>query len=344
MENNFIVLFVGASGSGKTTLAENLERLFGWKSVISYTTRPKRSPNESGHIFVDDSKFDEILLRDGAVAYTEYSGYRYCATQRQAEESQIYVVDIPGVEYFRKAYTGNKKVLIVFLNLPEEVRKERMLMRGDTDTVEKRLRTDRMEFSQEQVEKLHPDLVLNEAYPLEKETAIVHDFVYMTVTDNADESSASECKATEKDKDRKTRKMYTWRARTSDGYRVESQDFHGRYSVECDAANEEDAKAYFAAIPEMPENFSVFPVEEWEEGIPNAYVERCISDVDELWKISSRIKKADAWDKCLDECERLCELAGLYEEWANADADEFQKIVEKAADILGVEIYNVDDF
>lgn len=176
MENNFIVLIVGASGSGKTTLAENLERLFGWRPVVSYTTRPRRSENEAGHIFVDDYAFDEAFL-SGAVAYTEYSGYRYCATQRQAEEAQTYVVDIPGVEYFRKKYTGSKKVLTVFLDLPEDVRRERMLMRGDTDTVEKRLETDRAEFSREQSKKLRPDLVISEAYPLAEETAIVHHFV-----------------------------------------------------------------------------------------------------------------------------------------------------------------------
>lgn len=192
MKNNFIVLLVGASGSGKTTLANSLNNLFGWKSINSYTTRCKRHPDETGHIFVTDNEFDQILLKEGAVAYTEYASSRYCATPQQVEDAQIYVIDIPGVEYFKSHYKGNKKVITVLLNLPENVRKERLLTRGDGDDgVNKRLETDRIEFSKERITSIHPNLVVDKDYSKETLVALVHWFV-CDAMDKAEDSSLND--------------------------------------------------------------------------------------------------------------------------------------------------------
>lgn len=176
MKNDFIVLLVGASGSGKTTLAEKMEQLYGWESVVSYTTRPKRSPSETGHIFVSDDEFDRLIADNAIIAYTEYSGYRYCATAAQADECQIYVIDIPGVLYFRKNYTGNKKVLTALIDLPEGLRRSRMQQRGDTSTINFRLETDRVKFSEEQIRLLNPDFVIDQEYTLSKEADMLRQF------------------------------------------------------------------------------------------------------------------------------------------------------------------------
>ena len=52
MNKKTIFLITGCSGSGKTTITEQLEMKYGLKSIQSYTTRAKRSENETGHIFV----------------------------------------------------------------------------------------------------------------------------------------------------------------------------------------------------------------------------------------------------------------------------------------------------
>ena len=76
MNNAFIVL-VGESGSGKTTIANILENKYWLKQVQSYTERPKRYDEETGHTFVTPIEFDQ--LKD-IVAYTCYNRYRYCTT------------------------------------------------------------------------------------------------------------------------------------------------------------------------------------------------------------------------------------------------------------------------
>ena len=48
-----IYLIVGKSGSGKTTLVEALKK-YGYNSIESYTTRPKRFDNETCHTFITE--------------------------------------------------------------------------------------------------------------------------------------------------------------------------------------------------------------------------------------------------------------------------------------------------
>jgi hypothetical protein len=56
----------------------------------------------------------------------------------------------------------------------------------------------------------------------------------------------------------------------------------------------------------------------------------------EAEQIAERIRTADEWNA--DDCAELCELAGLDEEWEEADGETFESVVYRAAEILGVEI------
>ena len=98
-----IYLIVGKSGTGKTTMVNRLQNL--GPQVQSYTTRPKRSEDETGHIFVTDEEFDKL---QNICAYTEYNGYRYAATQEQVDDATFYVIDPEGVWYFVDHYKGEK--------------------------------------------------------------------------------------------------------------------------------------------------------------------------------------------------------------------------------------------
>ena len=54
-------------------------------------------------------------------------------------------------------------------------------------------------------------------------------------------------------------------------------------------------------------------------------------------EIAKRIREAQEWDE--NDCRDLCEAAGLEKEFEEADGEGFEAVVEKAAGILGVEIY-----
>lgn len=126
--SNKIALFVGPSGSGKTTVANYMKDIFGLTQIDSYTTRPRRYPEEGGHTYITNEEFDKLT---DMVAYTEFDGNRYCATTQQVEENDIYVVDVAGVEYFKEHYHGKKGVYVFYFSVPTEELQRRMAVRGD---------------------------------------------------------------------------------------------------------------------------------------------------------------------------------------------------------------------
>lgn len=142
MTNNFILL-MGKSGSGKTTVANELYNRYGLSSIESYTTRPPRYEGEKGHTFVNDYEFDEL---EDMVAYTEFNGYRYCATSEQVEENHIYVIDPAGVEYFDEHYIGDKKVIVVYLDVDDDVCFERMVADRGVEAAKERIENDKVAF------------------------------------------------------------------------------------------------------------------------------------------------------------------------------------------------------
>lgn len=141
-----IILLVGKSGSGKTTLADELQRMYGMTSIQSYTTRPKRSQDEIGHTFVTDEEFDELT---DMVGYTDYGGYRYCATAQQVEDNDIYVIDVKGVEFFKNNYHGTKQPVVCYIKCDENILTQRFINRGQTEEDAKiRANIDSVEFAQ----------------------------------------------------------------------------------------------------------------------------------------------------------------------------------------------------
>lgn len=57
---------------------------------------------------------------------------------------------------------------------------------------------------------------------------------------------------------------------------------------------------------------------------------------DEANEVADRIRNATEWDP--DDCRHLCELAGMSEEWEDADGDTFESVIYAAADALNVKL------
>lgn len=124
---NTLYLLVGSSGSGKTSIATALERKYGYRQLLSYTTRPLRNEDETGHTFVNDTFFNQLT---DFIGYTVYNNYKYGATAEQADNSDIYVIDPAGVEFLKKNY-HNKPVKVITITSPIHTRINRMEQRGD---------------------------------------------------------------------------------------------------------------------------------------------------------------------------------------------------------------------
>lgn len=142
-----IVLVVGESGSGKDTLVNAVCKKYGYKKLISYTTRPMRNNmnDRNSHIFVTDDEFSNLK---NIVAYTEFDGYKYCATQEQVDQSDFYIIDCEGVKYFKEHYDGSKDIVTVHINVSKVDRFLRMKKHDDTVEAMNRIIHDTKAFSE----------------------------------------------------------------------------------------------------------------------------------------------------------------------------------------------------
>lgn len=123
------LLLVGKSGSGKDTIARKLCDEFGLIQLKSYTTRRPRYFGEDTHTFVSELPDESDTVK--RVAYTHFNGHEYCATNEQVDNSDIFIVDPDGVLYFMEHYQGDKKPVVVYIDMPWTVRLSRMIGRKD---------------------------------------------------------------------------------------------------------------------------------------------------------------------------------------------------------------------
>lgn len=128
------IIIVGRSGSGKDTLARILLELFGYIQLLSYTTRPRRTPTEATHEFC--TKEEAALLTD-RVAETVINGYEYFATRQQFEECDVYLIDPNGLDSLCKN-APDIPLYVVYVEASQDTRLRRAKSRAaDPDEAEK---------------------------------------------------------------------------------------------------------------------------------------------------------------------------------------------------------------
>lgn len=121
--NKVLLVLLGESGTGKTTIANRLKEKYGLRTLLSYTTRPRRRGKDHDHTYVT---LGEYLMIKDKVAENKYSGYFYCATKEQVEESDVYVCDCEGIRMLKDRYHGDKKIIVIRLTTTREERIRRM--------------------------------------------------------------------------------------------------------------------------------------------------------------------------------------------------------------------------
>ena len=130
MSNHKLFCIMGETASGKDTLTKKLCEDTGMKSIVSYTTRPRRTNEGDTHIFVDDSVYEQ--MKDNLAAYTEINGFRYWTTIEQIYDNDIYIIDPNGLETLENLRLEDIDLCSIYINVPIDIRLERALYRGDS--------------------------------------------------------------------------------------------------------------------------------------------------------------------------------------------------------------------
>ena len=115
------IIPMGRSGVGKDFFATLLEEMYGYSQLRSYTTRPRRTPTENTHVFINDEQANQLTDR---VAETLIDTYQYFATREQFMDCDIYTLDPKGL-YSLKEHAPEVPVCVIYVEASPEIRLQR---------------------------------------------------------------------------------------------------------------------------------------------------------------------------------------------------------------------------
>lgn len=161
MTNNRIIVIVGFSACGKDTQAQLIKDNLGYDFIASASTRPMRKGESQGnpYLFISKEEMFNLQKNDKLVECRSYNTilngtpdtWYYAVRKEDVKDNKSYVVvlDIEGLRDFKKVY-GNR-VISVFIEVDEPIRKQRCIDRHDFDVVEwnRRYEDDKVRFPKE---------------------------------------------------------------------------------------------------------------------------------------------------------------------------------------------------
>lgn len=157
------VILCGKSASGKDTLSKSLQKC-GYIPIVSVTDRPMRQNEKEGveYYFKTPSEFSKLIKNDKFIEHRSYTTkynnkkaiFRYGTESFELDHNKNYVaIKDPASAAILKEYGGDEAI-VIYLDIPDEVRKSRCINRGDFDETEwnRRLERDSIDFSNDKLE------------------------------------------------------------------------------------------------------------------------------------------------------------------------------------------------
>lgn len=182
------VIICGRVASGKSLLADLLEDK-GLTVAESYTTRPPRFENETGHIFISREIAEKMKSEnpDDICLETEHNGYDYFMTRDEIYNSDIIILDKKGIDEITARFPELAFRIILVRGLDEEKRKTAFIQRSsETD----KIRLDE-EFERRRTEE-DDDFTEFEYYLTAKPSCMGYANVYMASLVNNNYNSDSD--------------------------------------------------------------------------------------------------------------------------------------------------------
>ena len=142
-----MLALIGKSGAGKTTIEDTLIKKYGFQRAISHTSREKRVNDVEGvnYYFVSKEEMERLWAEGKLVERIDYMDNIYGFVESECKPDRVVAVVPDGLRQLNERPDLN--IFSVYLDVSSEVRKARMLGRGDAPkSVEKRLVNDEEVF------------------------------------------------------------------------------------------------------------------------------------------------------------------------------------------------------
>lgn len=140
------IILVAKAASGKDFLRNRLTAR-NLKPSISITTRPPRPGEVEGkdYFFITESKAEQMIENDEFYEYVRFNNWLYGTTKKQFMEDDVFIMTPAGVSKIHQE--DRKSCFIIYLDIPEDTRKLRLLQRQmPGDTVDRRIAADEEDF------------------------------------------------------------------------------------------------------------------------------------------------------------------------------------------------------
>jgi len=154
-----LVILSGVAGSGKDTIKKELiNRSHKITTQPSFTDRPPREGEVNGEIyhFVSTEEFEKMIKNDDLYEYSVHHNHYYGTAKKVLDDKMasgkiiVKDIDVNGTEDLIKIFKGKVKLLTIFLKVPKETLKERLINRGDTPK-DIEIRLSRLEYEESKV-------------------------------------------------------------------------------------------------------------------------------------------------------------------------------------------------
>lgn len=138
------IIIVGPGGSGKDYLRKKFTDK-GFSYGVSFTSRPPReNETEAVDYYFRDSDFFEIN-KDMFLEKQTFNGWNYGISKMEFEIKDLFILSPAGLRSLSKE--DRKRCMVIYLNPPKGLRVERLSLRSDADSVERRILADQKDFS-----------------------------------------------------------------------------------------------------------------------------------------------------------------------------------------------------
>lgn len=153
-----LVLLSGVSGAGKDTIKKELiKRMDNVESLPSFTDRSPREGEKDGqaYYFISTEKFKEMIDNGELYEYDVHHNHYYGTSKKLMNEKiksgKIIVkdIDVNGTEELVKILKNDVKVITIFLRVPMDELKRRLILRDANISKEEiELRLNRFEYEE----------------------------------------------------------------------------------------------------------------------------------------------------------------------------------------------------
>lgn len=126
-----MIVLCGESASGKSSIEKNLVKNYGYKKVVSYTTRSPRTGEVDGvdYHFIDTDQFNKLKEQGFFAETAQYNGWHYGTAKEDCTNDKVAVLTPHGLRQVSKLQDID--VVSFYINVPRRDRLIKILQRGD---------------------------------------------------------------------------------------------------------------------------------------------------------------------------------------------------------------------